>query len=171
MSHPTAADKRSEIHHEVVVDVDVDRAFSTFVDLDRIKPREQNLLSVPIEATVVEQHPGGAIYDRGTDGSVCRWGRVIAFEPPHRFVFSWDLGPDWQVTDDPTKSSEVEVRFIPLDPAADEESPTARTRVELTHRHLDRHGEGWTGVRDGVDNPQGWPLWMSRLIEAIATAR
>lgn len=154
----------TEIKHEVVVDVDVERAFWTFVDLDRIKPREHNLLTVPIEDTVVEQHEGGAIYDRGTDGSQCRWGRVQVFDPPHRFVFSWDIGPDWQIISDPAMSSEVEVVFTPV-----EGGDGPRTRVELTHRHLERHGAGWEGVRDGVDEAGGWPLYLSRFVEAVGT--
>ena len=27
---------------------------------------------------------------------------------------------------------------------------------------LDRHGEGWEGVREGVDGDQGWPLYLQR---------
>jgi hypothetical protein len=37
-----------------------------------------------------------------------------------------------------------------------------RTRVELEHRNLDRHGLGWESVRDGVDNKAGWPLYLQR---------
>jgi uncharacterized protein YndB with AHSA1/START domain len=165
MSNETATDQSTEIRHEIVVDVDVERAFWTFAELDRVKPREHNLLAVPIEATVVEQRVGGDIYDRGTDGSTCRWGRVLVFDPPHRFVFSWDIGPDWRIADDLARTSEVEVRFVAL-PA--EDAAIDRTRVELTHRHLDRHGDGWRGVRDGVDNPQGWPLYLARLREAVS---
>ena len=32
-----------------------------------------------------------------------------------------------------------------------------RTRVELEHRNLDRHGEGWEGARDAVAGNDGWP--------------
>jgi uncharacterized protein YndB with AHSA1/START domain len=78
---------------------------------------------------------GGHVSDRAADGTVCRWARVLAYEPPTRVVISWDINPYWQVETDPAKTSEVEVFFHV-------ESPT-RTRVELQHRHLDRHGEGW----------------------------
>ena len=27
----------------------------------------------------------------------CRWARVLAFEPPHRLVFSRDIGPQWKL--------------------------------------------------------------------------
>jgi hypothetical protein len=72
-------------------------------------------------------------------------------------VISWDISPHWQIETDPAKASEVEVRFHV-------ESAT-RTRVELEHRHLDRHGEGWESVRDGVDAEQGWPLYLHRYSE------
>lgn len=78
---------------------------------DRIKPRDHNLLDVPIVQTVFEPRVGGAIYDRGEDRSECRWARVLAFEPPERIVFSWDIGPAWQLETDPDRTSEVEVRF------------------------------------------------------------
>ncbi len=70
------------VRHEVVVDLPREEAFWAFADLDRIKPREHNMLAVPIEETVLEQHAGGDVYDRGVDGSTCRWGRVLAFDPP-----------------------------------------------------------------------------------------
>ena len=100
------------------------------------------MLGVDIAETVFEPRVGGHIYDRGVDGSECHWARVLAYEPPDRVVFSWDISPHWQIETDPDKTSEVEVRFIA-------EAPE-RTRVELEHRNLDRHGDGWEGVRDGV---------------------
>jgi uncharacterized protein YndB with AHSA1/START domain len=118
------------------------------------------MLSVDIDETVFEAHVGGNIFDRGVDGSECRWARVLAYEPPDRVVFSWDVSPQWQVESDPHRTSEVEVRFIA-------ETPT-RTRVELEHRNLDRHGEGWEGVREGVDSDGGWPLYLARFAERVA---
>ena len=42
-----------------------------------------------------------------------------------------------------------------------------RTRVELEHRELDRHGVGWEGPRAGVEAPEGWPLYLNRYAEAV----
>ena len=42
-----------------------------------------------------------------------------------------------------------------------------RTRVELEHRHLDRHGQGWENVRDGVSGAEGWPLYLRRYTELL----
>jgi uncharacterized protein YndB with AHSA1/START domain len=146
------------IRSEIVVNAPLERAFRVFVEqFDRIKPRDHNLLAVPIAETVFEPRAGGHIYDRGEDGSECRWARVLAYEPPDRLVFSWDIGVQWQVEADPAKASEVEVRFVP--------ETEQRTRVELEHRHLDRHGDGWEGVRDGVGAPAGWPLYLQRYAD------
>ena len=150
----TQADQTS-ILTSVTVEAPLDRAFAVFVeDFDRIKPREHNMLGADIAETVFEPRAGGHIYDRGVDGSECRWARVLAYEPPDRVVFSWDISPRWQVETDLEKTSEVEVRFIA-------ESPD-RTRVELEHRNLDRHGVGWEGMRAGVESPDGWPLYLNR---------
>lgn len=152
----------SPIRKSVVVNAGVERAFALFVDkFDAIKPREHNLLAAPIAETVFEPRVGGHIYDVGVDGSRCEWARVLAYEPPSRVVFSWDVGPTWQLESDPTKTSEVEVRFI----AESSDS----TRVELEHRHLDRHGTGWRSVADGVGGDAGWPLYLSRYVEMAMT--
>lgn len=151
------------IRTSVVVEAPVEKAFAVFVeDFDRVKPREHNMLGTDIAETVFEPRAGGHIYDRGVDGSECRWARVLAFEPPDRLVFSWDISPSWQVETDPERASEVEIRFIA-------EAPE-RTRVELEHRNLDRHGAGWEAVREGVESPGGWPLYLQRYADAVAAA-
>jgi uncharacterized protein YndB with AHSA1/START domain len=144
------------VRQHVVVDVPINRAFGIFTEkFDLIKPREHNMLAVDIAETVFEARVGGSIYDRGVDGSICRFARVLVYEPPHRVLFSWDIDPQWQIEKDPNRTSEVEVRFI-------SETPN-RTRVELEHRNLDRHGEGWEGLRQGLDSEGGWPLYLQRF--------
>jgi uncharacterized protein YndB with AHSA1/START domain len=103
---------------------------------------------------VFEPKVGGHIYDRGVDGSECRWARILVFEPPDRVVFSWDISPQWQIEADPDNASEVEVTFLAETPY--------RTRVQLEHRHLDRHGPGWQALSDGIAHDQGWPLYLTR---------
>jgi uncharacterized protein YndB with AHSA1/START domain len=143
------------VHKEVVVNATITQAFAAFTErFGDFKPPEHNLLRAPITETVFEPRVGGHIYDRATDGSECRWARILAYDPPHRVVFSWDIGPQWQVETDPELTSEVEVRFVPDGPD--------RTRVELEHRHIDRHGPGWQSVGDSVDGDQGWPLYLAR---------
>ena len=156
MTHATA----TSVQHSITVDAPIERAFEVFTrDFGAFKPPEHNLLSVPIAETIFEPFAGGYLYDRGTDGSECRWARVLAYEPPERVVLTWNIGPTWQIETDPEKVSEWEVRFTAE--AAD------RTRVELEHRHLDRHGEGWEDVRDGVAGDAGWPLYLARYAAAV----
>ena len=157
----TTPAEATSIRHEVVVEVAIERAFSIFTQrFGTFKPREHNMLSVEIAETVFEPRQGGHVYDRGTDGSECRWAHVLAYEPPDRVVISWDIDPHWQIETDLDKTSEVEVRFIA-------ETPD-RTRVELEHRYLDRHGAGWQAVRGGVDSEGGWPLYLRRFADILA---
>ena len=149
------------IKQSIVVEAPIERAFKVFTeDFGSFKPREHNLLASPIAETVFEPRVGGHIYDRGIDGSECRWARVLAFEPPHRVLLSWDISPRWQIETDPDKTSEWEVRFIAETPG--------RTRLELEHRHLERHGEGWEAERKSVEGDQGWPLYLKRFAERMA---
>ncbi|MBX9846217.1 MAG: SRPBCC family protein [Xanthobacteraceae bacterium] len=147
----TAAD--TTVRSSIVVEAPIERAFRVFTgEFGRFKPREHNMLGVAIAETVFEPRLGGHIYDRGVDGSECRWARVLVYDPPKRVVFSWDISPRWQVETDLTKTSEVEVRFVAETPR--------RTRVELEHRHLERHGAGWEGIREGVGGNDGWPRYL-----------
>ena len=150
------------IRRQIVVDAPIDRAFAVFTErFGDFKPPDHNLLAAPIAETVFEPQVGGNIVDRAVDGSECRWARILTYDPPDRVVFSWDISPQWRVEADPALTSEVEVRFIADTPA--------RTRLELEHRHLDRHGPGWEAVRDGVADDAGWPLYLARYA-ALFTA-
>jgi uncharacterized protein YndB with AHSA1/START domain len=152
----TAQPEPTSIQSQVIVAAPLERAFRVFTEqFDKIKPREHNILGVDIAESVFEPHAGGRVYDRGVDGSECQWARVLAYDPPSRIVFTWDISPQWQLETDPAKASEVEVRFI---------AETAeRTRLELEHRYLDRHLDGWQSLRDGVEGDQGWPLYLDRF--------
>jgi len=75
------------VRRQIVVEAPIERAFAVFTErFGDFKPREHNMLGVPIAETVFEPKVGGHIYDRGEDGSECRWARVLAFEPPNRVV-------------------------------------------------------------------------------------
>ena len=148
------------VRRQIVVEAPIERAFTVFTErFGDFKPPEHNLLGVAIAETVFEPKVGGHIYDRGVDGSECHWARVLAYEPPDRVVFSWDISPQWQIESDPQKTSEVEVRFIAETPE--------RTRVELEHRNLDRHGDGWENVRGAIGSPGGWPGGLERFADHV----
>jgi uncharacterized protein YndB with AHSA1/START domain len=143
------------VRRQILVNAPISEAFKVFTErFGDFKPREHDLLQAAIAETVFEPRVGGNIYDRAVDGSECRWARILVVDPPARVVFSWDISPRWQIEANPDLTSEVEVRFFAETPE--------RTRVELEHRNLDRHGTAWESVRDGVDNEGGWPLYLQR---------
>jgi len=84
---------------------------------------------------------------------------VLAYEPPRRFVISWDVSVQWQLETDLDRTSEVEVRFTAIAPD--------RTRVDLEHRNIERHGPGCETMRDAVGSPGGWPAGMSAFAERV----
>jgi uncharacterized protein YndB with AHSA1/START domain len=143
------------VRRQIVVEAPIERAFSVFTDrFGDFKPPEHNLLGTAIAETVFEPRVGGHILDRAIDGRECRWARILVYEPPHRVVFSWDISPQWQIETDPDNTSEVEVRFVAETPQ--------RTRLELEHRNIERHGPGWQAVAEGVGDDAGWPLYLDR---------
>jgi hypothetical protein len=131
------------VRKQIVVEAPIQRAFGVFTDrFGDFKPREHNLMSSPIVRTVFEPRVGGHVY---------------------RVVFSWDIGPDWQLVADPENASEVEVRFTAETPQ--------RTRIELEHRDIDRHGPGWEAVREGIAGDGGWPLYLDRYAALFTGGR
>jgi uncharacterized protein YndB with AHSA1/START domain len=158
----SATTSANTVRRSIVVEAPIERAFRVFTaEFGRFKPREHNLLGVDIAETVFEPRVGGHIYDRGVDGSLCRWAQVLAYEPPQRVVFSWNISPHWQIETDLAKRSEVEVRFVAETPR--------RTRVELEHRHLERHGDGWEAVRIGIEGDEGWSRYLRAYAELLAS--
>ena len=145
----------------IVVEAPADKAFEVFTaDIGSWWPPEHHIIQAPLAGMVFEPRVGGNVYDKGTDGSECRWSRVLAYDPPSRVVISWDISLSWELETDPAKASEIEVRFTPED--------DSRTRVTIEHRHLDRHGEGWQQMRDAVGAPNGWNSNLTRLAARLA---
>ena len=154
----------SSVQTSIVVDVPVDRAFAVFTaDIGSWWPPEHHILQSDLAEMVFEPRQGGSVYDRGVDGSECHWASVLAYEPPERVVFSWNINLAWEIEDDPAKVSEVEVRFVSETPG--------RTRVTLAHRHLDRHGEGWEQMRDAVGSSEGWSTGLLRFAGRLEEAQ
>ena len=148
------------VRTDVVVEAPIERAFSVFTeDIGSWWRADHHILEGELAEMVFEPRVGGHVLDRGADGSECRWARVLAYEPPKRVVISWDINTQWQLETDHERTSEVEVRFVPE--GAD------RTRVTLEHRNLDRHGEGWEGMRDAVGSPEGWPEGLRGFAERL----
>ncbi len=142
------------VHKSVHVQAPIERAFSVFVEqMETWWPASHHIGKAPFEAIFVEPRVGGRWYERDVEGKQAEWGTVLAWDPPHRVVFSWHLGPghgepDWKFDPDMTKASEVEIRFTPQGPGI--------TLVELTHSKLERHGEGYEQLRAIFDGPGAW---------------
>ena len=49
---------------------------------------DHHILEGQLAEMVFEPRVGGRVFDRGVDGSECRWARVLAFDPPDSFVIS-----------------------------------------------------------------------------------
>jgi uncharacterized protein YndB with AHSA1/START domain len=119
------------IRRTITVGVPVERAFRVFTgSIGTWWPAGYHIGRAEFAEAVLQPGEGGRWYERGIDGSECDWGRVLAWEPPHRLVLTWQINGEWQ-----------------YDPDAE-------------HRHLDRlaggravhdavGGDGgWTGVLD-----------------------
>jgi uncharacterized protein YndB with AHSA1/START domain len=152
----------TSVQASIEVAAPIDRAFRVFTaEIGSWWDPNHHILAAELAEMVFEPRVAGNVYDRGVDGSEWRWARVLAYEPPTRFVISWDISPMWQLETDHEKTSEVEVRFAALGPD--------HTRVELEHRKLERHGDGWEQVRDAVRSPGGWSADLHAFAKQLET--
>ena len=102
------------VKKSITVKASVEHAFEVFTDgFDSWWPRSHHIGKQPMVKAVIETRAGGRCFGREADGTECDWGRVLAWDPPHRFVLAWQIDPKWQYEPDLTKASEVEVRFTP----------------------------------------------------------
>jgi len=146
----TTTQAAATVNRTVTVKADVTHAFDVFTaGFDTWWPRTHHIGKKPMVKAVIEPRVGGRCYGRESDGNECQWGTVLAWEPPNRLLIAWHIAPDFQVTNfDPAASSEVEVRFTP--------ESGGMTRVDLEHRHLERHGKDFEKLRMSVGGPGGW---------------
>jgi uncharacterized protein YndB with AHSA1/START domain len=137
------------VRKSVTVPLPVEKAFELFTE--RIGSwwtlRTHSLGGEHAQTAVLEGKLNGRLYERQIDGTEADWGRVIAFEPPHRLVLAWDL----------KAGTEVEIRFT-----GDPEG----TRVDLEHR-------GWERLGDEADQwfrsyEDGWSTVLNGYVEAAS---
>ena len=158
------ADPAVPVRKTITVNASVERAFAVFTEgFDTWWPRSHHIGGQPMEKAIIEMRAGGRMYSRQVDGSECDWGRVTSWEPPRRLVFAWQITHEWGYEPDLAKASEVEIIFTAMGPAS--------TRVDLEHRHFERHGAGGPNMRTAVDSPNGWGGLLQMYADRVAAMR
>jgi uncharacterized protein YndB with AHSA1/START domain len=149
------------VRKTVTVRATIDRAFRVFTDgMDSWWPRTHHIGKSPMTKTIIEAATGGRCYSEQEDGSECDWGTVVSWEPPHRLLIAWQVTHEWGYQPDVAQASEVDIRFTEL--------PGGSTRVDLEHRHLERHGAGAAAMRMTIDSTGGWGMLLDRFAERAA---
>lgn len=144
----------------MTVPAPAERAFAIFTEgLASWWPAEYTWSQDVLATIAIEPGEEGRCFERGPHHFECDWGRVLAWEPPRRLVFTWQISPRREPQPNPLKASEIEIRFEPEGPSA--------TRVEFEHRFFDRHGEGWAEYRAALESPQGWSYILDRYVKAV----
>ena len=141
------------VRRQVVVNAPQAKAFAVFTErIGDFKPPEHNLLAVPIAETVLEPRAAGII-DRGGRKRV-PVGAHSGLRTADLLVFSWDIGPTWQIETDPEQTSEVEVRFVAEGP----DRPGSNSSIGTSIGTVPVGGRSPT-ASTGM---QGWPLYLGR---------
>jgi uncharacterized protein YndB with AHSA1/START domain len=154
-----AADESALVRCSIEVAASPDRAFEIFTaGIDTWWTRAHHVLSGELKVIGVDPFVGGRMWQENEAGDQCVWGRVLAWEPPREFAFSWLIGPDWGRPAPDARGSRVTVTFTPVGTG---------TQVDLVHDDLDAHGPGWEFVRDGVASAEGWPLGMRSFAASV----
>jgi uncharacterized protein YndB with AHSA1/START domain len=152
----------SIVQKTITVEATTARAFEVFTaGFDSWWPRSHHIGKSPMKKSIIECRAGGRCYTLQEDGTDCDWGRVLAWEPPLRFVMAWQITHEWGYQPDLSKSSEVEVTFTAVD--------GGRTRVDLQHRYFERMGPSGAAMRTAVESPGGWgsllQMYASRFVQ------
>jgi len=148
------------VRKTITVQTSPERAFHVFTaEYDSWWPRSHHIGKSPMKRAIIEGRAGGRCYTEQEDGTDCDWGSVLVWDPPHRLVIAWQIDGKWQFEPDLAKSSEVEVRFTA--------EPGGRTRVDLEHRHLDRHGVDAAAIRTAIDSPNGWGGLLQMFVDRV----
>jgi uncharacterized protein YndB with AHSA1/START domain len=148
------------VRKSITVDATPEEAFRIFTeDFDSWWPRSHHIGKSPMTKAIIESGVGGRCYNEQQDGTECDWGSVLAWDPPRRFVMSWQITGNWQFEPDVARSSEVEVRFT--------SARDGSTRVDLEHRFFERLASGGSAMRTGVDGEGGWGSLLHTFAERV----
>jgi DNA-binding transcriptional ArsR family regulator/uncharacterized protein YndB with AHSA1/START domain len=153
-----------KVSKSIVVDVSPARAFELFLDQERWWPIATHHIAEPAgEVAVLEPFVGGRWYERSADGSETDWGRVLAFEPPHRILLTWQMSADWTYEPDPARASEIEVTVVA--------EGRKRTRLVFEHRHLERYATQAEQMRAILDRPGAAEAVLAAFASALTSGK
>ena len=153
----TATISPAPVRKSIMVKAAPERAFAVFTaNMGRWWLRTHTINAAPMKDVVIEPRVDGRWYELGEDGSQCQWGKVLAWEPPHRVLLAWQIDGEWKY--DAALVTEVEVNFI---------ADGGGTRVELEHRHLERMGASAEAARQAVDSPGGWSGLLTAFAQSL----
>jgi uncharacterized protein YndB with AHSA1/START domain len=148
------------IQGTVTVNAPIERAFRIFTEsFTTWWPADYHIGQADMAEAIIEPREGGRWYERGVDGSECDWGHVLAWQPPHRLVVTWQINGRWQYDPDPEHASEIEVRFTP--------EGSGQTTVELEHRLIHRL-VGGEAIRDSISGGGGWSAVLAQFAKEVA---
>ncbi len=146
----------AEVRRTVSVPLEPREAFDLFTArVSDFWPRSHSIGTSEIAEVVIEPQVGGMWFERGVDGSQCQWGSVVEWAPPHRLVLAWQITADWRF--DPDFSTEIHVEFVA--------EGVGQTRLDLTHRHLERYGVRAPQLRAVFESPAGWNGILNRFAD------
>ena len=149
MNHVSQRIAPAAIRKTIDVKAPVGRAFEVFAARMGQWWHKEHSLAQGIKQidVVIEPRAGGRWYEVGEDGSEHEWGKVIAYDPPHRLVLAWQLNREFNY--DPNFETTVEARF---------EAIAEGTRVHFEHRDLELMGEGTFDLFESMDG--GWGMLL-----------
>jgi uncharacterized protein YndB with AHSA1/START domain len=134
------------VRRSVVVPASPERAFEVFTSgMTGWWPPSHHIGEAPIAEVIIEPFKGGRWYTRHADGAETYTGIVVAWEPPARFVVTWQIDANWKY--DPALVTTVEVTFTEVD---------GGTRVSVEHRDLERFGGDAERMREAFAGPGAW---------------
>jgi uncharacterized protein YndB with AHSA1/START domain len=132
----------------------IERAFRLFTEeMDSWWPLDTHSIAVDqgldqrAESLNLEPRQGGRLEEVSSDGSTRRWATLLAWEPPHRVIYSW------KPNELATPPTEIEVQFTP---------DAGGTRVDLVHRDWEGLGRHAAELRPLYDSEGGWTLVLER---------
>ena len=141
--------KIEPVEKQIKVGLNQEAAFRLFTEgLNKWWPLATHSVGEEQAKTCVfEGHVGGRIYEVMKDGNQSEWGKVLAWEPFEKVVFTWYPSRTSETAQEVT----VTFREIP-----------GGTQVELVHTGWEMLGEKAQSGREGYDF--GWDFVLANYI-------